>query len=61
VAADEVHSHKPLTQGYLGVLKDSTHLLTEVAVALGTAEPAILSLVTMMLTAIGADHIITPT
>ena len=61
VAADEVHSHKPLTQGYLGVLKDSAYFLTEIVVALGAAEPAVTTFMAVVLTAVGAYYIVTPT
>ena len=58
VTADKVHSHKPLTQGYLGVLKDSADLLAEILVALGTAEPAVSTFMTVVLTAVGANNIL---
>ncbi len=60
VTADEVHSHKPLTQGYLGVLKGSADFLAEILVALGAAEPAVSTFMTVVLTTVWADHIVTP-
>ena len=62
VAADKIHSHKPLNQGYLGVLEDSTYGNSEGAVAMGTDIFPILACVTMVLPAVGANHItVSPT
>ena len=58
VAADKVHSHKPLSQGYLGVFKDSADFLAEILVALGAAEPAVSTFMTVVLSTIGADNIL---
>lgn len=38
VAADKVHSHKPLLQRQFGVLKDGSHKAGEALVAMGTLE-----------------------
>ena len=38
VAADKVHSHKPLLQRQFGVLKDSSHKAGETLVAVSTLE-----------------------
>ena len=48
VAADKIHSHKPLNQGYLGVLEDSTYGNSEGAVAMGADIFPILACVTMV-------------
>ena len=38
MAADKVHSHKPLLQWQFGVLKDGSHKAGETLVAMGTLE-----------------------
>ena len=62
VAADKIHSHKPLNQGYLGILEDSTYGNGEGAVAMRADILSVLAYVTMVLSTIGANHItVSPT
>jgi hypothetical protein len=62
MATDKVHSHKPLDEGNLGVLKDSTYGFREVVVASGAYEPTILPAVAVVVSAVRTNHItVSPT
>lgn len=63
VAADKVHSHKPLLQRQFGVLKDGSHKAGETLVAMGTLEliVTITALIYMGATAERAHYHLAPT
>ena len=57
VRRDKVHSHKPLDEGNLSVLKDSPNGFREVVIASGAHESTIFPAVTMAMTAVRTNHI----
>jgi hypothetical protein len=61
VRRNQIHRHKPLAKVNLGVIEYCTNFLTKVLVTVGTTETTIGSLVAMVLTAVRAYDIITPT
>jgi hypothetical protein len=63
VAADKVHSHKPLLQRKFGVLKDGSHKAGETLVAMGTLEliVPVTALIDMGAAAERAHYHLTPT
>ena len=58
---DKVHGNKPLLERKLGVLKDSTRKTREVMLAIVATETSIGTSYTMVLSAMRANHIVTPT
>ena len=63
MAADKVHSHKPLLQRQFGVLKDGSHKAGETLVAMGTLEliVTVTTLVDMGASAERAHYHLAPT
>ena len=63
VAADKVHSHKPLLQRQLGILKDGSHKAGETLVAMGALEliVTVTALIYMGATAERAHYNLAPT
>lgn len=61
VRGNEVHGYKPLAEGQVTALKDSADLAREIVLALVATETTISALGAVMLTADGADNIVTPT
>ena len=63
VAADKVHSHKPLLQRQLGILKDGSHKAGETLMAMGTLEliVTVATLIDMGATAERAHYHLAPT
>ena len=57
VAADEVHSHKPLDERQLRVLENGTDKAGEVLVASSTMETPVLGHLAVVLSAIRADNV----
>lgn len=57
VAADEVHSHKPLDEAYLGVLEYRTHGHVERALALRAAVSPVLAGVAVVPSAVRAHDV----
>ena len=58
VAGDEIHRNEPLAEGYLRVLKDSTHRYGEILAAVGATERTVLAGAAIVLPAERANHII---
>ena len=57
MAADKIHSHKPLEEADFGILEDSAYGDSEGAMTMGADVFSVLACMTMMLAAIGANHI----
>ena len=55
---NEVHCHKPLDKGQLGVLEDCANQAGEIPLALVAAEPLVLASTAMVSTAVGADNVL---
>ena len=58
---DKVHGNEPLLEWQLGVLKDSTRKTREVMLAVVATETSIGTSHAMVVSAMRANHIVTPT
>jgi hypothetical protein len=58
---DEVHGDEPLLQRQFGVLEYSAGSTREIVLAVIAAKASVLASCTMVLSAMWADHIVTPT
>ena len=61
MTGNEIHCHKPLQQRNLSVIEYRSHLAREIRVASSTFKSSISTSITMLMSTIWADYIVTPT